>query len=377
MNWGSRQLLGVVFACALGMSQTAANAQEGTKEPWLKVVVPIEIQNDGNFKSDDRGNQLNDLYTTTEPEITVGILPGLTFYAHAVLEPMRDPRPGEDRFFRSHGFYLQDIILSYQRTLFSDGPNNFNVRVFGGKLGPNFGTAWDKAPGVYGADFAEDYEFVERLGFGLAVIIDSEAVGMHTLSASTFVLDRTPLAGSVITKRTRPVLADGGPSNTRGLKSFHVTLEGEKIPGLEGLTYHVSFIHQGVRGGPNERGLALALGYEGELSGYKVKPIVEFVHIFDVDGVNGQGRNYLTTGFSIERNGWEFALSHTFRHTHTPMDGTVRDNLVATSLGYTFDNGLGIALGYSYRNEDSIATHTVGVLLTYEFCWAYRTKCGD
>lgn len=377
MDWVGRHVLGVVLACALGLAQTAVRAEEGTKEPWFKVVVPIEVQNDGNFKSDDRGNELNDLFTTVEPEITVGILPGLTFYAHAVLEPVRDPRPGEDRFFRSHGIYLEELYLKYEGTLTSDGPNAFKFRVWGGKFAPNFGTAWDVAPGIYGVDFAEDYEFVERLGFGAALILEHGALGTHTLSASTFVLDRSVLAGSAITKRTRPVLADGGPGNTRGLRSFHVTLEGEKIPGLQGLTYHVSFIHQGVRGGPDERGLAFALGYEGELSGYTVKPIVEHVHIFDADGVEGQRRNYLTTGFSVERDGWEFALSHTFRHTHAPMGGTVRDNLIATSLGYTFDFGLGVAVGYSYRNEDSIATHTVGVLLTYELCWAVRTKCDE
>jgi len=362
-------------ACMLGIAQTAALAEEATKEPWLTVVIPIEIQNDGNFKSDDRGNQLNDLFATVEPEITVGILPGLTFFAHAVLEPMRDPRPGEDRFFRSHGIYLQDLILRYEGTLFSDAPNALKFRIFGGKFGPNFGTAWDVAPGIYGADFAEDYEFVERLGFGGALILDHAALGMHTLSASTFVLDRSILSGSAITKRTRPVLADGGPGNTRGLQSFHVTLDGEKLPGLKGLTYHVSFIHQGVRGGPDERGLALALAYETELGGFIIKPIVEYARIFDADGVDGQARSYLTTGVSIEKDSWELALSHTFRHTRTPMDGVVRDNLFAASLGYTFENKIGVALGYSYRNEDSIATHTIGVLLTYEFCWAVRTKC--
>jgi hypothetical protein len=374
-----KHVAGVIVAGALVLSQTAVRAEEMKTEPWLKVVVPIEIQNDGNFKSDDRSKQQNDVYATIEPEVTVGILPGLSFYAHAVLETLRDPRSNENRFFRSQGVYLQDLYLQYERAVVNDGPNAFKVRVWGGKFGPNFGTAWDKAPGVYGADLAEDYEITERLGFGAALILEHGALGTHTLSASTFVLDRSVLSGSAITKRTRPVLADGGPSNTRGLKSFHVTLEGEKLPGLEGLTYHVSYIHQSVHGGPDERGIAFALGYEAELSGYTIKPIVEYVHFFDADGVSGQARNYLTTGVSIERNGWEFALSHTFRHTHTPMEGTVRDNLIATSIGYTFkkalfENDLGVALGYSYRNEDSIATHTIGVLLTYELSWELGGK---
>jgi len=104
-----RRLLGAMLAAALGLAHSAAVSEEAAKEPWLKVVVPIEIQNDGNFKSDDRGNQRNDFFATIEPEITVGILPGLTFYAHSVIEPLRDPRRHENRFFRSHGIYLQDL----------------------------------------------------------------------------------------------------------------------------------------------------------------------------------------------------------------------------------------------------------------------------
>jgi hypothetical protein len=32
-----------------------------------------------------------------------------------------------------------------------------------GKLNPGFGVAWDKAPGIYGTDLAEDYEISERI----------------------------------------------------------------------------------------------------------------------------------------------------------------------------------------------------------------------
>lgn len=32
-----------------------------------------------------------------------------------------------------------------------------------GKLNPGFGIAWDKAPGIYGTDLAEDYEISERI----------------------------------------------------------------------------------------------------------------------------------------------------------------------------------------------------------------------
>jgi len=373
------RVLALASSIGLLLAQGPSKADEDLKEPYLKIVVPIELQNDGNFKSDTSAGRRNDLFASVEPEVTIGIVPGLSVFIHGVLEPMRDPRPGESRLFRSHGIFLEDLYVQYQGLVNRRGPNAVKFRVWGGKFTPNFGTAWDAAPGIYGTDFAEDYELVERIGFGGALTLEHGALGTHTLSASTFFLDRSVLSGSAITKRTRVRLTDGGPSNTRGFKSFHVTLEGAKIPGLEGLTYHVSFVHQDLRGGGRERGLAFALAYQAELGGYTITPIVEFAHFIDADGVDGQRRNYLTTGVTVERGGWHVAISHTFRHTHMPSAGIVRDNLFQVSGGYTFPDGhdlagLGIAAGYSHRNEDSIATHTVGVLLTYEFEFLFGGK---
>lgn len=362
-----KDLRGVLLGFAVLVGAGSALADEAfEKALFLDVVIPVEVQFDGNFKTDTPGGSNIDLFTTTEPEVTVGLLPGLTLFIHGVLEPMRDAKPGENRFFRSHGLLLEDLYLQYKATLVKDGPHMLGVRVWGGKFTPNFGFAWDAAPGIYGTDFVEDYEKTERIGFGGALSLQHAALGTHTLSASTFILDRTVFSGSVITKRTRTRLADGGPSNTRGLKSFHVALEGEKIPGLEGLTYHASFIRQYDRSGRYETGFAIGLGHAFEAGAFTISPLIEFVRMHNAEGVSGQNHNFLTTSVKVERKGWHAALSHTLRHANMPGAGTTRDNLVQVSGGYSFENGLGIEVGWSHRNEDSIGTHTIGVLFTYE-----------
>lgn len=372
--------MGLALACAASMTIGGSGAwadDDEKKAPYVEVVIPIELQNDYNFKSDTRAARGNDLFTTTEPEITVGIWRGLTFYAHAVLEPVRDRRPNDDRFFGDHGFYLQDIWLAYEGSLYEgDGPvSNVGFRIFGGKFTPNFGLAWDITPGVYGTDFAEDYEFSERWGFGGSFTIKHGALGEYKISGSTFFLDTTVLSNSAITERGRTRLRDGGPSNTENLKSFALALDGSEIPGLEGFSYHIGFIHQAVRGGPDEQGFVASAQWEIPLGGdWKITPLVEYAHFWDADGTAGARRHFLTTSLAAEHGNWSASISHTLRNTTSPGESTIRDNLFTVSGGYTFDNGLGIELGYSFRNEESVGTHTIGVLVTYELSFGLGGK---
>ncbi|MCZ6860163.1 MAG: hypothetical protein O7I42_07780 [Alphaproteobacteria bacterium] len=356
----------VLLAATFFLAAGAAASAEKEVAPYLKITIPIEVQNNGNFASDVPGNRLNDLFTTIEPEITVGILKGLTFITHVVLDPVRDASPGDSRFFSNHGLYIEESYLQYKAYLRKSEGSAFAIRIYGGKITPNFGSAWDVAPGIFGTDFAEDYELTERIGFGGAVTWESGAFGNHTLSASTFVLDRTILSEALITRRPRTLLADGGPSNTKGLRSFAVALDGENIPGLKGLAYHIAFVKQGMRGAPAERGFAVGLTHSFEAGNVTIKPIFEIVNFWNTGGATDTDTLYLTSGVSVERGGWHTSLSGTLRSTSMAGAGKVRDTLIQVSGGYKFHNGFGIELGYSHRNETSIATHTIGVLLTYE-----------
>ncbi len=356
----------------MGMGVSAADAAEESY-PFISGDVSFEVQNDYTFKSDNKDNEINDLYTTIEPTFVMHFIKGLTFTTHAVFEPVRDTEAGEDRTFGDEGLYLQDAFLQYETDKFA---------VLGGKFTPNFGRAWDIAPGVYGTDFAEDYELSERIGFGGSYTFSGAGIGKHRLSASTFFLDTSVFSDSIITSRGRTNKSDGGPSNTESLESFAIALDGgelpltlfgDTVPGespVSGLTYQVAFVSQAAGEGSDSRenGVVASLADEFPIANKALllQPLVEFAYFVDADGVDGQDRYYITAGTTaIWQEHWNVALSYTRRETKPASGSDVGDNLFQASAGYEFDFGVGANVGYRYSETDDVADHTIGVLLTY------------
>lgn len=354
--------------------QSASNGAEDTAEerrsfPYLDVAVLIEIQNDYIYDSDDPGSKINDLSTTTEPVFALHLLPGLFIEAGLVLEPVLDPAPSMDRFFEDEGIFVEVFSLNYENEWFS---------LVGGKFTPNFGTAWDRAPGIYGADFAEDYELVERIGFGGAVSLNTENIGVHTLSASTFFLDKSILSESAFANRGRTRGSDGGPSNTGDFSSFAISLDGAEMPGLDGLSYHGAVAYQdvGQPGEDTELGLVFGMSWEGDIgNGIELAPIVEVAYFENADGVWGQDRYYLTTGLGVGYEGWNLAVSHTGRTTTMSGIADINDHLVQISAGYLFDFGLAAEAGWALVREDGSDNYAFGILLAYEF--GFCVGCPD
>jgi hypothetical protein len=145
----------IAIAISLTVLHSAARA-ETESYPKITGELSVEVENDWTYDSDDRANQNNDLYTTLDPSVTVQLSPSWSIFAHAVLEPLRNPEQFENRAFEDHGLYLEGLYLAYE-----NGP--FGAKA--GKLNVGFGVAWDITPGVFGTDFAEDgYETSERIG---------------------------------------------------------------------------------------------------------------------------------------------------------------------------------------------------------------------
>jgi hypothetical protein len=371
------------MAAALGMGLSAA-AAEGS-HPYISGDVSFEMQNDWTYKSDNKDNEINDLYTTIEPTFVMHFMEGLTLTTHAVFEPVRDPEAGKNRVFGDEGLYLQDFFGQYETDKFS---------VMGGKFTPNFGRAWDIAPGIYGTDFTEDYELSERIGFGGAYTFSGAGIGKHRLSASTFFLDTSVFSDSIITSRGRTHKSDGGPSNTESLESFAVSLDGAELPlvlfgdttpgeaPVSGLTYQVAFVSQAAGEGSDSRenGVVVSLADEFPIANkaLKLQPLVEFAYFFDADGVDGQDRYYITAGATaIWQEHWNAALSYTRRETMPAGGPDVGDNLFQASAGYEFDFGVGANVGYRYSEADDVANHTIGVLLTYGLDFSTGPKKKD
>jgi len=346
-------------ALALGLTTNPANA-DGGAYPSLTGEVTIEVQNDGAFSSDDPANELNDLYNTTEAALALNFNEALSIQTTSVLESVLDPGPGEDRFFEDHGAYMEEVYLQFEAEGF---------RVFGGKFDAAFGTAWDAGPGIWGADFAEDYELVERIGGGGAFTFGGGDSGKHTVTAAAFFVDTSALSESIITNRGRTRIGAGGASNTESLESFSIALDSEEIPGLPDTTFHAAFRHQAAGRGDfaDENGFVFGVQKTFELEGEQsLETILEGAY-FDNADAGPDNRFYLTAGGTFKDGPWNAALSYTLRHKDLRRGGTGDDHLFQATGGYEFENGVTVDGGYRFSEEAGVATHILGFLVTKSF----------
>ena len=337
-----------------------ADAPDSGGKPLIEGTVLFEQQNDYAFDSDDPGAEINDLFATIEAALALNINEFISVQSLFVLEPVRDPTPFDDRFIEDHGGFFEELYLQ-----FAFG----NFRVFGGKFDASFGTAWDKAPGIYGVDFAEDYELVERIGGGVAVSGQHAAFGDVTVTANVFFADTSVLSESIFTNRGRVRVSDGGASNTESLESVSLTLDGENVAAISDFTYHIGYRHQAAGAGDagDEDGVVAGFTKGFTLAdGNKLETIVEGVFLNQADG-GPDDLYYLTTGAAYIFGPWNVSGSYTLRETDVSGGSDVTDHLAQLSAGYQFESGLTLDAGYRYSREDDIETHIVGVLLTYEY----------
>lgn len=331
---------------------------EGGFQPSVSGEILIEIQNDWVYDADDNDDEINDLFATVESTLRLNMLEGLWLELGLVLEPVEEPEPGENRYFDDHGLFAETVSLNYDHPWFF---------VVGGKFTPNFGIAWDLAPGIYGVDFAEDYELTERWGVGGGLRVSGD-FGTHALSAGVFFLDTTLLSASVLTNRGRTKRSDGGPSNTRDLTSFTVALDGEQIPAIGGFRYHLAFAYQSTElpGEADEKGFVIGVEYETEITPeLAATPILEYAHFFDAGGIDGADGDYFTAGVEFSLREWHAVGLFATRAVDIASAPDVDDNMIEFSLGYEFDFGLGIDAGWRFLDRDGADSQTFGALLSY------------
>lgn len=339
------------------LASTAAFAEESF--PRIDIVVPMELQNDYAFDSDNRAAELNDTFLTIEPEISFRLSESFSIETGLVFEPVRGAT--DDRFIEDQGLFVQQIYASYRG-------KGFGLKA--GKFNPAFGVAWDKAPGIYGVDFAEDYELTERVGFGGDVTFGSEETGEHTLSAATFFADTSFLSQSFLNSRGETRRGSGGLSNTEDFSSFSVSLDSESVPALGGIGYTLGIAQQDGGVGTREDETSYVAGLFGSFEvadGIVLEPIVEYV-FQDNDAGTVADQDYFTLGNAVLMGPWNVSLSYTARNTDANVAGTpdVNDELFQASAGYAFENGVTADLGYRFSEETAVDTHILGVLFTYE-----------
>ncbi len=356
--------------------------------PRLNTLLELGVRLDRTYSSEaEGGRRWQAFFEHTEAELELQLTRNFSIESTIKLEQVRDR--GGDQFFEDQGAWIEQLFASYRYE---------GLDLFAGKLNPRFGIAWHFAPGVYGREFAEDYELTERIGFGAAYTLDRPNLGEHRLSVSTFFLDTSALSNSAITRPSfddpatlRPKRfqkSQGGPSNTETISSYAVALEGAAIPFLQGFSYHLGYSNQkqGQDGVDREHGFVAAATYRVDLrNDIAFYPLVEWARFRNFGGNpavtdedTGEIRNPNVDGTYLTLSGqlvyqpdnagiWNTAVSYTRRQLEQDDADLPRDHLFQVSAGYRFAFGLGIDLGWAHIKEDNQTSKSVGALITYNY----------
>jgi hypothetical protein len=359
----SKHTLFLANLCLLATLLPSPGAHaKATKHGLISGEILFEVQNDWATHSGDAYAQRNDLFTNIEVTVQARLSPALKAKSQLTFTPLTNPEPGKDRTFGDQGLFVEKLYLEYAR-------NAFALRA--GKFDQKFGTAWDAVPGIWGTDFAEDYELAEQIGIALDAVFDVGTVGRHTATVGIFFADTTVLSESLITNRHRTRKAGGGAGNTEDFSSFSLALEGSNIMAIPGLGYHLAYVRRGsdAAGESNEHGYAATLTYKHNIGAVEVAPLVEYVRQNNQAGVIGTDVIYFTTAVALTRGQWNLTLSRTARRTDAIGITDADDHIMQASMGYAFAGGIGIKAGYRHSRESGRNTDTIGALLSYTYAF--------
>ncbi len=335
--------------------------------PNVSGEIVVEIQNENTVDSDDSTTEHNNIFLRTEVAPTITLNENIFIDGVLVLEPFDQAATkniDDDIFFQSNGLFAEEVKINFAHN---------DYAFWAGKFNPAFGTAWD-ARGIWGEDFAEDYEITEKFGVGASYSFITGEKSESTLSASTFFADTSFLSKSTLTSRPRTTLSDGGASNTEDLSSFAISLDSTNVAGIEDLNSHIAVRHlaQGDAdigaGFDDEKGMVLGLHYTIPVSeDMALENIVEYVTIENFEGIADRDHQYVTIGTkAIYQENWNVTFSYTARNIDEV--GTIADfddSLFQVSTGYDFNNGLTAEAGYKTTDEAGVNSNILGFLFRY------------
>lgn len=358
-GWRSAVCLIALLAC-VAKARAQDKDQDLPRTPGWSVEVPVELQEDWTAHQRPGSSGYGNLKFKAEPDITAQVTDRFSIEGGLTLEQVRLPPAGRNEALEGEGVYLRQLTANWR-------DDNWNV--YAGKFTPDFGVAWDKAPGIYGQEFANDYKFTDQLGFGGGTGLDAGLLGRMDFTASSFIRDRTEASNSWITSRGRTTEAMGGPSNSDRFGSFTTAIDGHDIPGLGKLAYQLAYTYQG-RG---EGDTADMSGIVGSLrttvpmgDDITVTPLVEWAKFNNWNAVAHSDRDFATIAARFDRGPWNLSLADTSRELEVAA-GRSSDNSAQVSLGYTFDSGVLAEVGLWNLDDAGVRSTIVGVKLSYTF----------
>lgn len=324
--------IGPIFV--LVAAAPAALADEDT--PW-SIEAEVEVGVEAITSADDPDAEVTDTFVSIEIEAEVALSERVTLFSSLSLESVTDAE--DDRAFEDLGLYVGELGLS-----FDFDPVTASV----GKISPAFGSAWDTAPGYFGADFAEDYELEEMIGLSAEV-----ELGEGVLTLSAFYPDDTRLSDSFGTRRGRNDPSEGDVGNTGKLNNFALQYDHE----FDDTTLHFGLRHLN-RGEEDfdESGAVLGVTH---VFGENVEVIAEVAHFSNWEGGDARAR-IATIGASFAHGDFTYSAALSQRS----ISDAPTDRLIALGVDYEFENGMTLSAGFARITEEEEDTDSIGVSLT-------------
>lgn len=350
-----KHYLSVAFLLA-SLVSSISNAQDFTA---LSGELVVETQLEEGINSDAANNERTRLFARSELAAALQLNENFYLDGVAVLEPLFDGHAVENRFFDDEGVFIEELKLNYEHGAWG---------AFVGKFNPAFGIAWDYGRGIWTEDFAEDYEITEKLGLGASYQFDVPKLASHQLTFSTFYADTTFLSRSIVKDRPRVRRADSGASNTGDFSSFVLSLDGEQVAGIEGLSYHLAYryLAKGVSDIDDEQGVAAFINYQLPVSDALHSDIlVEFASIQNFEGLANDVRYFTANAVNKIYRDWDVTIGYTERLIDTPAGANMNDYLFQLTGGYDFQNGLTLEAGWRKSKESNVTTDILGGLARY------------
>lgn len=313
----------------------------------LIAELTVEIENDLLFDSTDPANEISDTYATIEAAITLAIGASSSLNASLVFEPITDAVG--DRFFEDHGLYAEELFFNHD---FGAGELTL------GKFNPAFGVAWDEAPGIFGADFAEDYQLTEQLG-GAVLIPFAIGASENFLSVALFNADRTILLDSLGRVRGPNSIASGGVGNTNGPENIAIAMNGA----LGDTSYNIGVqrLARGAGDTHDQTGAVLGIAHTYDF-GIPIALLAETAYFTDFGGTDASAL-YSTVGVAAPIGPVTVSGTYSARGVR----GARTDHLATVSGEMALARNLFGSLGYRWAREGAGKNQTIGTLITYEF----------
>lgn len=284
--------------------------------------------------------------------------------------------PDRNAAFRSEGLTLRQLYTTVRP---ADG-----LTVYAGKIHPNFGSAYEQAPGIF-YNFGTDYEQDERVGGGIQYLIPVRLgpamLGLQDVraTAEVFFLDTSVLSNSLF---SRPGLDDPtasrlrrysrdqyGPSNTGRPDSFTVSLRGGRPE--RGLFWQASVTRETTAdpAGRTEFGQSIGASFDPNGDGIPiadrlgVTPFLEYAHFTNFAGIAGLERHYAVGGLAFTRARWSVNFAAGLRRSSGAATGT--DHQENVSVTYEVLPRLLIGGGFNFASVGGKASRTLAPSLSY------------